>query len=372
MGSINKKRTLIFLLIFCFYKCHSQVKDFLFKSPEGKYLISTDLHIHTVFSDGSVWPDIRVYEAEKELIDLIAITDHLEYQPHAEDIPNPDRNRSFEIALSHKSKGSNVRIINGAEITRSMAPGHINAVFIKDANKLLHKDSLSGILEANKQNAFVFWNHPNWVSQRKDGIAKLDPFHRYLIRNKLLHGIEVVNEHTFSEEAFDLAIENNLTILGTSDIHGLTEWSYNIGDGGHRPITFIISNSDSIEDIKNSLFNKQTFIWFKDLLIGSEENLVPVIYSNMEVISSGYLKNTILAEFIIKNKSSVVIKLEYKGEFNLHENSRMIEIQPKSSKNILIKTKTIKKHIKLPFKVLNALIDSKRNAVVSYDVSIEK
>ena len=30
------------------------------KAPEGLQLLSTDLHIHTVFSDGSVWPDIRV------------------------------------------------------------------------------------------------------------------------------------------------------------------------------------------------------------------------------------------------------------------------------------------------------------------------
>ena len=66
----------------------------------------------------------------------------------------------------------------------------------------LHNDSLTGIIEANKQGAFVFWNHPNWISQRNDGIARLEPYHKYLIKNKLLHGIEVVNENSFSEEAF--------------------------------------------------------------------------------------------------------------------------------------------------------------------------
>ena len=53
-----------------------------FKNPKNTYLISTDLHIHTVFSDGFVWPDLRVDEALREGLDLISITDHLEYQPH--------------------------------------------------------------------------------------------------------------------------------------------------------------------------------------------------------------------------------------------------------------------------------------------------
>ena len=60
-------------------------------------MVGADLHIHTTFSDGSVWPNIRVSEAEKGL-DLISITDHLEYQPHHKDLPNPDRNRSYDIA----------------------------------------------------------------------------------------------------------------------------------------------------------------------------------------------------------------------------------------------------------------------------------
>ena len=75
-------------------------KKSFFLPPSGYSLISTDLHIHTVFSDGSVWPNIRVKEALKEGLDLIAITEHIEYLPHREDIPLPDRNRSFEIANS--------------------------------------------------------------------------------------------------------------------------------------------------------------------------------------------------------------------------------------------------------------------------------
>ena len=250
--------TLIISLLVSFY-VYGQ-KETFFKSPSGIYLISADLHIHTVFSDGSVWPDIRVQEALRESVDLIAITDHIEYQPHAYDIPNPDRNRSFQIATSYNNKPSDLIVINGAEITRKMAPGHINAVFINNANKLIHNDSLSGIKEANKQGAFVFWNHPNWTSQRKDGIAKLDPYHKFLIKEKLLHGIEVVNETTFSEEAFAIALENDLTVLGTSDIHSLIDWAFNLSSGGHRPMTFVLSKNKDISEIKNALLSNKTFI----------------------------------------------------------------------------------------------------------------
>ena len=108
-----------------------------FKAPTGSELIAADLHIHTVFSDGNVWPTIRVDEARREDLDLISLTEHLEYQPHKRDIPNPDRNRAFELALRHRKEGEQLMVVNGSEITRSMAPGHINAVFIEDANKLM-------------------------------------------------------------------------------------------------------------------------------------------------------------------------------------------------------------------------------------------
>ena len=59
-----------------------------------------------------------------------------------------------------------------------------------------------------------------------DAIARFDNLHEKLLRKKLFHGIEVVNEHTYSEEALALALENNLTIMGTSDIHGLIDWTF--------------------------------------------------------------------------------------------------------------------------------------------------
>ena len=78
-------------------------------------------------------------------------------------------------------------VIKGAEITRDMPPGHNNAIFIEDANKLEIADSIEVFRETQRQGAFVFWNHPNWVAQREDGVARLTDMHRYLIKENLLH-----------------------------------------------------------------------------------------------------------------------------------------------------------------------------------------
>ena len=141
------KYTLSTILLFsAYFYSHGTVRGFIdhkpvvinFPDTDDYQVYTVDLHTHSVFSDGHVWPTVRVGEAEHEGIDLIAITEHLEYQPHGMDIPHPDRNRSFEIAKN--STETDLLVVNGAEITRMFPPGHINAVFIEDANKLIKID----------------------------------------------------------------------------------------------------------------------------------------------------------------------------------------------------------------------------------------
>jgi hypothetical protein len=353
----NENRLVLAFILFSINSIFAQ--DLFFNAEEGMYWLSTDLHIHTVFSDGEVWPSIRVKEAQREGLDLIAITDHLEYQPHAEDIPHPDRNRSFKIASQILEQNDVLKVINGSEITREMPPGHINAVFIKDANKLLHSDSLTGIEQANKQEAFVFWNHPKWDAQRRDGIARLEPFHKYLISNKLLHGIEVVNETTFSEEALQIALENNLTILGTSDIHGLTDWEHQIVEGGHRPMTLVFVSKRTPEAIKEALFEGETVVWFNDLIIGKEESIEQIIKDNIQFGPLKYLKSKTILNVDVKNESCVAFQMEYIGDFSFHKRTTFFTIPPKSQISLQIKTRTKKKTVNLPFRILNAVIGPK-------------
>ena len=108
-------------------------RKLFFPDIDNYKTLLTDFHEHTVFSDGLVWLTIRIDETLKDGIDVISLTDHLELQPFAKDIPNTDRNRNYLVANDfaeriNKSVDKKLIIITGQEITRSMPPGHINAI----------------------------------------------------------------------------------------------------------------------------------------------------------------------------------------------------------------------------------------------------
>jgi len=374
-----KKTLTTLILILIVFSINAQKRKEFFKSPKGVFYISSDLHIHSVFSDGSVWPTIRVDEAVRDSIDLISLTEHLEYQSHISDIPHTNRNRSFQIAGGYVQKKP-LAVVHGTEITKPMPPGHFNAIFIKDANKFFDKNKdplifIKGIKEANKQGAFVFWNHPMCEANRSDGIAKLDPIHKEVIDKKLLHGIEVVNFDTFSEEAMQIALDNELTMMGTSDVHVLIDWDFNKEEESfHRPITFIMSKNRTIKSIRDALFNGNTFIWYRDLIIGKSNNLKQVIENNLKVVSKGYgfkgRKVEILQVELI-NKSVAPISLNYIGGYTFHNDYKFIELAPRSSKTIYVKTKKIKKTVSLEFEILNYVIAPKTNLKTIKTITVD-
>ena len=275
----------------------------------------------------------------------MAITEHLEYQPHITQIPHVDRNTAYEEA-NKAAKGSDLLVLAGSEITREMPPGHMNAIFVKDSNRLLNLDKkneaeaqrllkeqradLQGqdrkmidhyalaniwpaeeaVAEANQQGAFVFWNHPMWSAQAKDGVARLSSMHKKFIAEGQLHGIEIVNEDTYSEEAFKIALENDLALIGTSDVHDLIEWDYLTKKGEHRPVTLIFAKERTKDSLREALFQRRTAIWFKEILIGKEENILPLLNSIIDIESTGYAKGTQILKVVLKNNSSALIQLK--------------------------------------------------------------
>src|SRR5689334_1096532 len=196
-----------------------------------------------------------------------------------------------------------------------MPPGHCNAIFINDANKMLISDSMEVFREAKRQSAFTFWNHPMWIRQRPDGMSTLTPMHKALIKEKLLDGIEVVNDGSYSEEALQIALENNMTIMGTSDVHQLIDWTFGVPKGGHRPITLVFSKEGTIESIKEGLMNHKTVVFFKDLLIGRDEVLVPLIKESLKINSAKYLDKTTVLEVEIENVTSCQFTVQNKSKY---------------------------------------------------------
>ena len=371
-----------------------------FPNTEKYKVIVADLHTHSVFSDGAVWPNVRVEEAVRDGIDLLAITEHLEYQPHIDDIPHPDRNRSFDIA-EDIAKNKDLTVINGAEITRMFPPGHINAIFIEDANKLIYLDEAkkseakeilkevpeesltnyedlswledaalaslwpvkSALIEARNQNAFTFWNHPAWSSEEFIGQPMLREIHKEFFRDNLLHGIEVANGDGYSEEAFRIALEYGLTVLGTSDVHGLIDWDYPSSIGAHRPVTLILSESNSSDAIKSSLFSGKTVVWFKNNLIGLENNILELTNSYLKAKKVEILENSDIARVEIENVSDVRFVIQVLDQSSVVNESNLIEIAP-NEKTVLQIDNGIDKG-SLDVKILNAFIAPNKNLLTT-------
>lgn len=116
---------------------------------DGYTTLKCDFHMHTVFSDGLVWPTVRVDEAYREGLDAISLTEHIEYRPHKKDIV-ADHNRSFDLCQKQAEK-LGILLIRGSEITRPMAPGHFNAIFLADSNPLEQKEYKDAFNEAKSR-----------------------------------------------------------------------------------------------------------------------------------------------------------------------------------------------------------------------------
>ena len=374
-----KKLALFLLIIFAYSSfslaqdhSHTGAQPMTYPDINSYKTLKADLHIHTVFSDGNVWPTIRVQEAIRENLDVISLTEHLEYQPHSEDIPHPDRNRSFELinAMEEAEKHS-LLIVHGSEITRSAPIGHNNAVFISDANKLNVDEPETAFSEAKKQNAFVFWNHPAWHAQSPKGTPILSDFQEQRIKNGELHGIEVINSVDYSEEALALALEQNLTVMGTSDIHGLIDWDYT-EKGNHRPITLVFAQEKSVKGVQEALFAGRTVAVYNDLLVGKEEYLKPLLRASIEIMSSSYLPDTQVLEIELRNVSSSDLLFENQMEFTFYDSSPVFEITAGGVKKLLIKTLDILPEIDLKLKGLGCFTAPRQQPIVEWKVSVEK
>jgi hypothetical protein len=268
----------------------------------GYVTLKCDFHMHTVFSDGNVWPTLRVDEALRDGLDAIAITDHLEYTPKKDFIP-VDFNAAWKITESY-AKERNLILVHGTEITRKMPPGHFNALFIKDAS-LIAKDSVwDSFSEAIKQGAFLQWNHPGWKSQEPDGIPKMYDIHKRLIKNGWLHGIEFFNDSEHYPLVFTFCLQNNLAIMANSDVHGIISERYTEPTYSNRPMTLVLAKEKNHDSLKEAMFAGRTLVWFRDILAGKEVYAEAFFYQCIS-IGKPYYQNDKSYFIEITNKSDI-------------------------------------------------------------------
>ncbi len=272
----------------------------------GYKTLKCDFHIHTVFSDGIVWPTVRVREAWEEGLDAIAITDHIENQPSKAFIGG-DHNSSYEVARPEADRLSMI-LIRAGEISRSMPPGHLNALFLSDVNKLDVEDPEAAVDAALEQGAFVFWNHPGWEAQQPDDTIMF-PIHEKWIKEKKIHGMEVFNEKEWYPQVLKWVLDNDLAAMGNTDIHDVNEHFYDIRHG-HRPMTLVFAGELTEESIREALFAGRTAAWWNNEIAGKTEYLEALFRQSVEVKKAHFINEEGMASFRVCNSSDLTFVFE--------------------------------------------------------------
>lgn len=300
-----KKLVALLVITFFFVGLHAQVKkEIAIPDILGYKTLKTDLHVHTVFSDGQVWPTTRIEEAYREGLDAIAITDHLEYRPFKSDIP-ASHNRSYEIAKPEASK-KGIILIKGTEITKSkMPPGHFNALFINDADKMDNEDYMVQLKEGKSQNGFIFWNHPGWRAQQKETVWW--DVHTEIYDQGLMQGIEVVNNDDYYPEAHQWALDKKLTMLCNTDIHPPVNLKFDLVKG-HRPMTLVFAKERSEAGIREALEARRTAAYFKDIVVAESMYLKAIFEASVEVVEVERKGNTVKVTLLNKSDLPFHIK----------------------------------------------------------------
>lgn len=288
---------------------------------EGYKTLKGDFHIHTVFSDATVWPTTRVQEALWEGLDVIAISDHVDSRLQKQikaglfDAEKCDRDRSFEIA--RKAAGKKLLVIHGGEISRGMPPGHWNCLFVSDCDKICEeaekfdddefKAAYAGLKEAKAQGGFTMWNHPNWEKQAPNKTEWWKE-HTQLYNEGYMNGIEVYNKFAgYCPEAHQWALEKNITMFGNSDAHTPFFYMIDYLNGQHRPITLVFATEKTEEAVRDALDHQRTAVYAEEMVYGREDMLRPLFEACVKVKGVKFSDKQV--SFTLVNKSCIPIRL---------------------------------------------------------------
>lgn len=250
----------------------------------GEYkVLKGDFHIHTVFSDGNTMPRDRVLEAVDNGLDVISITDHIEYRPHFGSChdsfggdkinsiklldKNDDHNIAYNLAKPEAEK-QNLILVRGTEITKTVVPGHFNAYFIEDANPIaaVVDDWRQMLAVASDQGGFVHWNHPTPAGEPMRFMDE----HEEACQKGHLHGVEIFNGFTYYPIVSQWCEERNLARIAVSDIHP-TDWSQYGYQNPLRPMTLILAKERSYDSVREAFFAKRIIAFAAGIVLGSRE-----------------------------------------------------------------------------------------------------
>ena len=372
---MNQKTLFTALAVVCVFNINAQHlvrQKTTFPDVDNFVVLKGDFHMHTVFSDGNVWPTERIMEAYHDDLDVIAITDHLEIQRYKKDIPtSADLNRSYEIA-GEAAKKYNILLVKGTEITREVAPGHSNAIFIKDATPLFNPTNNEkpraakgydvAVNLANEQGGFVFYNHP-FHALADDKVVMPQQVDELISKGKI-QGIEVVNGDRFSKEGYNWAIERNLTLISNSDAHSSMPLAMSNQDLAHRAMTLVFAKDRSLESVREALDAHRTLMWWRNNVVGRKDLLEKFVRACIPVVKYTYEKDQL--SFFMENKSSQRFVMEpiSTDEFFI---AHPVVLSPNCEANVSVGIKkSDSKEVTIKFRVMNAWTNYEEPIVLEY------
>ena len=272
----------------------------------GYKTLKADLHIHTIFSDGRVWPDIRVEEAWRDGLDVIAITDHINYRGAVlkDHLVYKDKNAHYNEAIT-AAKTMGITLIKAVEYNAPDQLGHYNFLFLEDINaiEIDRKNPLITFETAKNQGAFIQWNHPPYKHSDKEDIGDLP---KQLIQKKWLDGIEIVGHVNQFDQAMLWAENYQLAPTASSDIHFLIDTRH---EEFHRPMTLILAKDNSIEEIKKALVEGRTLGYHQNKIIGKEEYTKAIFNASVKVHQLPCFTYRNRQTFAIENNSDIPYRL---------------------------------------------------------------
>ena len=291
---------------------------------DGYKTLKGDFHIHTVFTDATVWPVTRVHEAIWEGLDVIAITEHIDtrHQKYVnQGVFTEKCDRDFSYELAKKAAGKQLLIVHGGEISRGMTPGHWNCLFV-NSNEALCKAAeaedkatnnnnviamQNGLKEARNQGAFIMWNHPNWCKQAPNE-TKMWKEHKKFIKDGYMDAIEIYNMACgYTPEGHQWCLDHNLAMLGNSDCHAPFFMEVDYLHGAHRPVTLLFATEKSLEGVRGALDARRSAVFAEGNVYGREQELRPLLEACLKVKRTQFKEKEIIVEF--ENVSSIPVTL---------------------------------------------------------------
>ena len=311
-------------------------KEIIIPQVNGFNVYKADLHTHTVYSDGQVLPKFRVAEAWLDGIDIMAVTEHVEYRPVEADMAvyleqyadkkyeqeiagfkegkRPDKDgKKVDLNTAVKkaqsaAKGYGITIIPGVEISRdAVKEGHFNALFTTDNNLVYDKDAYKSIKNAKAQGALIQHNHPGW---RRTEIGYND-FQKKIYGEGLVDGVEVVNTAEIYPGITDRCNQDGLYITANSDVHGSTASIYR-AQGEDRPMTLVFAKDKSLDSVREALEARRTLAYAYENVWGADQLLKDMFLASMKV------EQVRGSKYMVTNLSSVPYFVAEPGKNPVH------------------------------------------------------